>query len=105
MPHSGPPGVRKGASGAGPPPTPSDGSVASDPLVVVVRRPVAIMAGTCGRMGGPDSGAGSHPERAVRLGTSWLTRIGPADSGRAAPTRISLCDTADSEKAALSELG
>jgi hypothetical protein len=30
-----PPGMRQGASGAGPPPAPSDGSSGSDPLVVV----------------------------------------------------------------------
>jgi hypothetical protein len=106
-----PRGVRQGASGAGPPPAPSDGSVASDPLEVVVQRPVAIMAGTYGRMGGPDSAENSDPgwpcdsDRPGWLGSGRLTRDGLADSGGIAPTRIGLCAKADSDKAALSGLG
>jgi len=105
-----PRGVRQGASGAGPPPAPSDGSVASDPLEVV-QRPVAIMAGTYGRMGGPDSAENSDPgwpcdsDRPGWLGSGRLTRDGLADSGGIAPTRIGLCAKADSDKAALSGLG
>ena len=72
------------------------------------------MAGTHGRMGSPDSGADSDPDQALRLGSSRLTRIGPADrrtrigladSGHAAPTRIGPGATADSDEGALSELG
>jgi hypothetical protein len=49
-----------------PPPAPSDGSVASDPLEVVDLRPVAIMAGTYERMGRPTTGAGMDTDLSVQ---------------------------------------
>jgi hypothetical protein len=68
--------------GAGPPPAPSDhdGSVAtSDPLEVVDRRPVAIMAqaGTYGRMERPTTGADMGSDLSVQA------RIAPDDSDQA----------------------
>ena len=60
-----------------PPPAPSDGSVASDPLEVVGRRPVAIMAGTYGRMGRPTTGPGMDTDVSVQA------RIAPDDSDQA----------------------
>jgi hypothetical protein len=60
-----------------PPPAPSDGSVASDPLEVVDRRPVAIMAGTYGRMGRPTTGPGMDTDVSVQA------RIAPDDSDQA----------------------
>jgi hypothetical protein len=60
-----------------PPPAPSNGSVASDPLEVVDRRPVAIMAGTYRRMGRPATGQGMDTDVSVQA------RIAPDDSDQA----------------------
>jgi hypothetical protein len=66
-----------------PPPVPSDGSVASDPLEAVDLRPVAVMAGTYRRKKGR---RGNDSDHAGRLGSGRLTQIDPAG-------RIGLADS------------
>lgn len=70
-----PPGNCRAPPAPAPPPAHSDGSVASDPLVVV-ESPMAIVAGTYG-----NSGRWSPKQARIRIEP-------PAESGRAALTRI-----------------